>query len=356
MHCALKELLQQKARCFFLILTIILCTVILTAPTGLFIGLLRSTYSFISDTPQPNIWVMDPNALSVDDCRPLRDSELYRVRGIPGVAWAIPIIKMFAEARLETGDHNICSVIGIDDATLMGAPSVVKGNIQNIRSPDGVIINQKGGKKLHIYHFLGAVFQINNQRAKVVGFCKTSPSYFSYPFIYTTFSHALNYAGTTPTFILLHSQNGENPRVLAKKIQNITGLKALTANQFKKMTMLYYLKKTPALSTFAIAILVACILAMILIAHHFLSFAISHILFLQKNYSNKQIDKILSFEIIFLTFIGWAIGIGITAIFGSIILLNEVPFVLSWWLFCLSALSIFFIAFASTSFCIKLHK
>ena len=35
----------------------------------------------MSDVNLPHIWVMDPKVKFSDDCRPLLDTQLYRVRG-----------------------------------------------------------------------------------------------------------------------------------------------------------------------------------------------------------------------------------------------------------------------------------
>jgi putative ABC transport system permease protein len=51
------------------------------------LGILQRTYSFITDVGVGDIWVMDPKVQYVDDVKPMRDTELYRVRGVEGVEW-----------------------------------------------------------------------------------------------------------------------------------------------------------------------------------------------------------------------------------------------------------------------------
>jgi hypothetical protein len=50
---------------------------------------MRLTYSQIRDIQGANIWVMDPNMQYVDDIKPMSENELYRVRGVEGVQWAV---------------------------------------------------------------------------------------------------------------------------------------------------------------------------------------------------------------------------------------------------------------------------
>lgn len=73
----------------------------------------------------PDIWVMDEKVQFVDDIKPLQDTELYRVRGISGVAWAMPMYKGLLKARLADGAFQTCNVIGLDDTTLIGGPPIM---------------------------------------------------------------------------------------------------------------------------------------------------------------------------------------------------------------------------------------
>ena len=65
---------------------------------------------------------MDPSVQFIDDIKPLKDTALFRVRGIDGVDWAMPLYKGLIQARLVNGTFQTCILIGIDDATLIGGP------------------------------------------------------------------------------------------------------------------------------------------------------------------------------------------------------------------------------------------
>ena len=60
---------------------------------------------------------MDPKVQFIDDIKPLQDTELYRVRGVEGVQWAVPLYKGLLKARLDNGTFQTCNVLGLDDAT-----------------------------------------------------------------------------------------------------------------------------------------------------------------------------------------------------------------------------------------------
>ena len=74
---------------------------------AIFLGIMSRTYSFITDVGLPDIWVMDPKVQFVDDIKPMQDTELYRVRGVSGVEWAMPMYKGLLKARLFDGGSNL---------------------------------------------------------------------------------------------------------------------------------------------------------------------------------------------------------------------------------------------------------
>ena len=52
----------------------------------------------------------------------MADNALYRVRGVPGVAWAVRLYKGLARAQFHEGNFKQFIVLGLDDDTFVGAP------------------------------------------------------------------------------------------------------------------------------------------------------------------------------------------------------------------------------------------
>jgi putative ABC transport system permease protein len=101
--------------------------------------------SQIRDVVDADIWVMDPQTLYGDEVYALRDYELYRVRSVPGVAWAVPLYKGLGRAKSPDGKFRTVILMGVDDATLVGAPrKMLLGSIDSLRQPDGTIIDKAG--------------------------------------------------------------------------------------------------------------------------------------------------------------------------------------------------------------------
>jgi len=137
----------------------------------------------------PDIWVMDPKVQFVDDIKPMQDTELYRVRGISGVEWAMPMYKGLLKARLTDGTFQTCNVVGLDDATLIGGPPVMlEGKIDDCAVATAFIVDIDGARdKLGkpsplpggepIPLTVGDSLDLNDRRAIVVGIAKVSRTF-----------------------------------------------------------------------------------------------------------------------------------------------------------------------------------
>ncbi len=146
---ALKMLTGDRAKYLGIVFGVFFATLLMAQQSAIFCGLMRNTTSQIQDLDGADIWVMDPGVQFIDDVKPLLDDDLYRVRGVPGVQWAVRLYKGQGRARFDDGNFQQCLIIGLDDATLVGAPSqVLLGSLADLRRPDAVIMDEAG------YHYL----------------------------------------------------------------------------------------------------------------------------------------------------------------------------------------------------------
>lgn len=120
MSVAIKMLIGDRAKYLGIIMGITFASLLITQQLAIFNGLMSRTYGAVTDVGLPDVWVMDPKVQFIDDIKPLQETALYRVRGIEGVEWAVPLYKGLLKARLESGEFQTCNVMGLDDASLIG--------------------------------------------------------------------------------------------------------------------------------------------------------------------------------------------------------------------------------------------
>jgi putative ABC transport system permease protein len=323
---------------------------------SIFCGLMRNTTSQIRDIEGADIWVMDANVQFVDDTKPLSENELYRVRGVPGVQWAVRLYKGLGRARLADGNFQQMILLGLDDATLVGAPRedrILAGSLADLRQPDAVMIDDFGWR----YLFPGEPFQpgkvleMNDKRAVIVGMCKCNATFQTFPILYCTYSQAVKFVPQerkTLTFVLAKAEPGANPEELCKTIQDQTGLKAETNDQFFWTTINYYMKRTGIPINFGITVMLGFVVGCAIAGQTFYLFTIENLkqfgALKAMGVSNPRIAGMILLQAAVVGLIGYGLGIGGAAGFGFIFskLVTSAPaaFYFGWEILAITAVAV----------------
>lgn len=361
---ALKMLIGDKMKYLGLVVALSFASFIISQQGAIFVGIMKRTFSYITDTSQPDIWIMDPTVQYIDDLKGMKETVLYRIRSIEGIDWAVPLYKSTIQARLQSGTFQTCIFIGIDDATLIGGPpAMVEGTLHDLRFPDAIIVNQIGAKdKLSsddVPLQVGDVMELNDHRAYVAGICDTSRTFQSQPVIYTTYNNATLIAPMVRdllTFVLVKAKKGVDPEKLCQKIRSLTGYAAYTRWGFQKLTMFYYAKYTGIVVNFGVAILLGFVIGIAISGQTFFNFIIDNIryfgIFKAMGANNSLLIKMVLLQAAMVSAIGWGIGIGAAAFFGWIMRHTELSFSLPWWLYLSSGLCLLFMCFIAAMFSI----
>jgi len=326
---ALKMLTGNRAKYYAIIFGVAFASMLMTQQASIFVGLMRNTSSQIRDIQGADVWVMDPSVQFIDDVKPLTENDLYRVRGVPGVAWAVRLYKGQARALLEKGNFKQFSVIGLDDQTLIGAPAeMLVGSVGDLRRPDAIILDLRGFQMLFPGQAprAGWVVEMNDRRAEVVGICKSSPSFQTFPIAYTLYSRATLYAPQERrlmSFILAQCEEGVSPSEVAERIHDRTGLQALSGEALSRMTVKYYMQRTGIPVNFGITMLLGFIIGAAIAGQTFYLFTLDNL----KQYgalkamgvSNARIVGMVLFQALVVGALGYAVGIGLASLAEEIL-------------------------------------
>jgi putative ABC transport system permease protein len=310
---------------------------LITQQGSIFCGLMLRTCGLITDTTGIDLWVMDPNVRFFDDLRPMVENNLYRIRGVDGVEWAVPFFKGAGRARIfvpkasapsqsrlfreatvllsagaskdvpastntpiSTCDVVIeqVTVLGIDDGSLVGAPPAEKlhvGRLGDLHRSDAILVDRVGLRKLFpgegsedadpstaegrakLESFVGRELEMNDRRAVVVGVFEATRNFLSLPIVYALYSRAKLYVPLERKFlsyVLAKAQSGVPPEVVARRIAERTGLAAHTTSTFSWMTMLYYLEHTGIPINFAITTLLGFLVGTAVAGQTFYNFTL----------------------------------------------------------------------------------
>ena len=141
---ALRMLVGDRGKFLGLVFGVMFSTLLMSQQVSVFIGIMRRTASQILDVRDADIWVMDNKVRHIDEAPGLPDTDLWRVRGVAGVDWAVGMYKGQARARLADGNQRAVILQGLDDASLAGAPSeMLAGELADLRQPNAVIVDYR---------------------------------------------------------------------------------------------------------------------------------------------------------------------------------------------------------------------
>jgi putative ABC transport system permease protein len=370
---ALKMLVGDRAKFFGIVLGLTFAALLIVQQGSIFCGLMCRTAGQIYDITGADLWVMDANVRFIDDVKPMIENNLYRVRGVEGVHWAVPLYKGIARAKLNStgGDgtrHEVIEqviLLGLDDTSLVGAPTperMLAGDLAALRKPDAVLVDFTRLRKLYpgeaweeeptgrpateaarraqqrFYgRFLGRELEMNDHRAVIVGICEATRTFQSNAVVYTTYSRAKQFVPRERkvlSFILVQAQDGVPPAVVASRIKAQTGLGALTSREFIDATIDYYLKYTGIPVNFGITAFLGFLVGTAIAGQTFYNFTLENIkqfgALKAMGATNARIVGMILLQALVVGLLGYGLGVGLAALFGEQTKGTELAFYTPW--------------------------
>jgi putative ABC transport system permease protein len=353
-------LFGDVTKCLGVILGIFLSTFLITHMLGMFNGMMQRTYAQVTDIPLADVWVMDPAVEYVDGPAGLPPTALDRVRGVEGVKWATPLVYLTLPIKLPGGTIRSGLVMGLDDATFVGAPArVVEGKIENIRALDTVIVDTLSANSLLRTPVdprahplpdrstpqmaqtrplrMGDEFFVNDHRLVVGGLARLGPQFLARPVIFMTRGRALTIAPpqrNLPSYVLVHAQPGVDPVNLAETINRATGLRARTSKQFSDDTYWYFVRTTGVVDRIAFMVGVGLVVGISVSALLFYLFtaenAWAYALLAAMGAQRGTITRMVILQAMACGAIGYGLGIGASSAVGKYALTDTLPYLLVW--------------------------
>lgn len=343
---AMKMLMGDRIKYISLVAGLTFAALLVTQQASIFCGYALRTGSWIRDENCCDLWVMNDQADFTEANKPILDTALDRVRGISGVLWAVPMYRGQLKSRLPDGTQVTIRLIGVDDATLTGAPSqMVQGRVDDLRNDRAVFINVDQAKDILMLKRLatprplrvGDEIGLNDHDAVVAGTYRATPEFFWDPVIYTTFTRALAIAPSerrTTTFVLVKVKPGFEISDVARRIGGISGLKAVTGKQFAAMTMDYVLKKTGILINFGMTIALGFVIGALVSGQTLYTFMLDNL----KHFAalkamgtgNFTLARMVGLQAAWAGGLGYGLGIGAAALTGILFSRIGLAFEMPW--------------------------
>lgn len=331
-------LFADRAKYIMLLSGMTFAALLMTQQAGVFVGILEWTKGNLKNMRAP-IWVVDPKVEQVNEVKPMRDTDVSRVRTVTGVAWAVPMYWGLLQARLENGTFKPVQLVGLDNATMVGRPTkLLSGRVEDLRIPNAVIIDELTVQRLSVGRKkplgMGDTFEMNDKEARIVGICRTEKSFFGYPYIFTTYEQALQFAPRTRkmlSYILASPMEGWTPEQTVERIKAETGLGAYTEEAFGTSTVKWFFKNTGIPISFMMTIILGFIVGIAVAGQTFYSFILENLRHFgalkAMGASDGLITRMVLLQAFTVGIIGYGIGLGLSVFIGwKFIQMGQPPF------------------------------
>lgn len=349
---ALKMLFGDTAKYLMLVAGLFFATFLIVQQASVFCGLMRWTTATLKNVGAP-IFIVEERVEQVNETNPMRDTDVARIRSVSAVRWAMPLYSGIQRVRLEDGSFKTVQLVGIDAASLAGAPArMVEGNLEDLRLPNTVVIDELAtvrlssnprdpSKKIKI----GDQFEINDVEARVVGICKAMRSFTGGPYIWTTYERALQYTPTSRkmlTAVIAAPVQGMTSDQAAAEIQRTTGLRAYVnrdfgenPKDFNTATVWWYVKNTGIPISFGTTVVIGFIVGVAIACQTFYAFVLDNLKHLgalkAMGMSNFRLSLMLVVQALTVGIIGFGLGLLATSGFAMGAIENgQPPFYMPW--------------------------
>jgi len=333
---ALTMIVGDRPRFIGMICGLGFASLLMTLQGGIYLGVMSLVYGHVSDTPQAQVWVCDPGMPEFDTTESIHERELDNVRAVSGVRWAVPLDRRALLARLPGGQLSTVVVIGVDDATLIGAPlptAMLTGSSADLRRSDAVVIDQRSAEsKLRVPCAdgtsrplrIGDHLLLSGRQVTVAGFCRSTPSINLWPTVYMlrSRSSALDPGnGDGCNFILVGLDTGADATAVCTAISTATGLGAYPREEFCQRTYDFYLRETGIPINFGIAVLLGFLVGAAIAGQTFSQFVTDNrrifATLKAMGMYNRRLAAMLIVQALAMAGVGFGLGAGAATVIGS---------------------------------------
>jgi putative ABC transport system permease protein len=169
MSFSLATLWHERNRFLPGVLAVAFSALLITVQFGIMLGLLSLT-SVPVDMASADLWVGDPQVLSVDVTEPIPDAWLTRLKAQPEIDRVDRYVIWLMMAEKPGSQKNICTVVGtyLDDDSLGALPQLGPELRSKLTEPGSVVVDESDRERLG-FSGIGDYAEVMRHRIRLVG-------------------------------------------------------------------------------------------------------------------------------------------------------------------------------------------
>jgi putative ABC transport system permease protein len=250
MSYSLATLWHERSRFLPGVLAVAFSALLIALQCGLLLGLFSIT-SIPIDHTDADIWVGNPDVLSVDLGRPIPEEWLARLAGQPEVERTEIFLQGFAYWGKPTGGTELCCLIGsrLSNDSLGAVRELTPELRRRLTEPGAVVVDEAEFERLGIKK-VGDIAEVTGRRVRVVGVVRGIKS-LAGPYVFASIETArpllrLQREPPQTMYLLARCRPGTDQAALVERLHSYANMATFTTADFSYRTRMHWLTKTKA--------------------------------------------------------------------------------------------------------------
>jgi len=277
---ASRNLFQDRLRFTASLMGIVFSVVLVMVQMGLYFGF-SSMITTMIDHTSTDLWIVSSGTKYFEDLSLLSTGLKDRLLAIDGVSAVVPGVVGFSAWSLPGGAMSSVIVVGTDIVAGGVSPwNVVEGTAQSLTVPGTVVVDRSQYGQLGVSG-VGASALIRMQPVTVGAVTDGIRSFTTAPYVFSDLDSARTYTGLPASFashFLVRLQPGADVEQTRQNIlANISGIQALTPDQFREQSRSFWLFRTGAGAALVAGALLGIIVGTVIVAQTLYSSTKEHL-------------------------------------------------------------------------------
>ena len=312
---ARKNLLHDRLRFAITVSGVAFAVTLVLVQVGLFVGLLDKSTVTIEHC-SADLWVTSKRTPNVDFAHAFPETNVLRVRGVPGVERADNLIVQFMNIQLPTGAEEGSLVYALEDFTAWNLPwRVNEGDVRDLKRGNNILMDRSAERRYGPFA-VGEYREMLGRRFKIIGTSSEAVSFTTTPIVFMDFKTAQEQLQTLQgktQYILVRLARGVSPQAVTEEIRRRLPYNDVhTRGEWARQSRTYWVVSTGLGMNMGITVFLGVLVGIVVVAQTLYTSAVEHI----KEFgtvkaiggSNWDIYRILGEQALLAAVVGFALG------------------------------------------------
>jgi putative ABC transport system permease protein len=312
---ARRNLLHDRLRFAITVAGVAFAVTLVLVQVGLFMGLLDKATVTIQHAAA-DIWVTSRETPNVDFAHAFPETNVLRVRGVPGVERADNLIVAFMNIQLPSGAEEGCLVYALEDFRGWNLPWAVEGaDVRDLRRGRYILMDRSAERRFGPFA-VGEYREILGRRFRIIGTTSGAASFTTAPIVFMDYGNAQELSDVLrnrASYVLVKTVPGADPQAVAAAIRRIAPYNDVyTRDEWARRSRTYWVVSTGLGMNMGVTVFLGILVGIVVVAQTLYTSAVEHV----KEFgtvkaiggSNWDIYRILGEQALIAAVVGFAVG------------------------------------------------